>query len=686
MIKNYLKILITFLLLFSSSLMALHRDYHLSFDQSNFYYPYCLKHTPGNYRDWVPGQLANLIPITGSACLTCNQTSIYPGYLDPVFQQYSIHLIHQLNYTKKNPTCHCYWPEYSPQAAIINDQAYLLFRNLIRTTALANLITDEAAQRTFAGNFNYIFNEHGVTLCFVSKQFRFSDYYHIYKDLKVYADQHYSLVDSEKIIDRLEDILEILYRQFLPLYQSCYAKHPHKVIAQEIQLMKLLVNDPSGLEKSLTVKDCQIALADNSSTINNLFIDPSPSINLSTTDLPTEKDPGISILESSGQHLSTCVENSLLQHVRGLGNSLDTFSTPAEILLEKGTVLNNCMLYKSAIEVLTEAIKLNPHNPNAYLERALAHFERGETKLALEDYKKSKLKNSYFSREFIRDPSLPFASKDFYLSRNRKDFTKGLLKGILKGSKESTQNFLPSLLSSLRGTAHGLWAFVLNPQEVSQEMAKVFYGMGEYIKHHTAQECLECVVPELEKLSQNWDHLDDYQKGKKIGYIIGKYGVDIFLPVGLIKGVAKVRTFKRANTALTLETCLSSSKNKAKILKESANIATVRASIIDQFVKNGKILIKDANKQAHIMQKKHAWDKLIKLSGNIEEDCKNVVKLLEEHKIFALKYRIKTEEPFKGCMVYTHVIKIKEYEVKAMFYGSLEESEKYLSNAWVVVK
>ena len=41
------------------------------------------------------------------------------------------------------------------------------------------------------------------------------------------------------------------------------------------------------------------------------------------------------------------------------------------------------------------------------------------------------------------------------------------------------------------------------------------------------------------------------------------------------------------------------------------------------------------------MQPKHAWDKLIKISGNVEEDCKKVVKLLEDNKIFLGKIQIR---------------------------------------------
>ena len=50
-------------------------------------------------------------------------------------------------------------------------------------------------------------------------------------------------------------------------------------------------------------------------------------------------------------------------------------------------------------------------------------------------------------------------------------------------------------------------------------------------------------------------------------------------------------------------------------------------------VKKGKIFIKNSNVQYHVMQPKHAWDELLKLSGNVEDDFKKVAALLEENNI-----------------------------------------------------
>lgn len=86
------------------------------------------------------------------------------------------------------------------------------------------------------------------------------------------------------------------------------------------------------------------------------------------------------------------------------------------------------------------------------------------------------------------------------------------------------------------------------------------------------------------------------------------------------------------------------------------------------------------------MQPKHAWDKLVKISGNIEEDCKKVVKLLEENKIFLEKYRLEPSRNYKNFIRYDHQMKINGHEVKVIFNKNLEIGEIFLNDAWVITK
>ncbi len=98
-----------------------------------------------------------------------------------------------------------------------------------------------------------------------------------------------------------------------------------------------------------------------------------------------------------------------------------------------------------------------------------------------------------------------------------------------------------------------------------------------------------------------------------------------------------------------------------------------------------KISVRNLNTQIHIMQPKHAWEKLIELTGNVEEDCKNVIKLLEDNSIHLEKYR-KNTTIRPEFIRYDHKMEINGLEVKAIFNKNPETGEISLSNAWVVTK
>ena len=181
---------------------------------------------------------------------------------------------------------------------------------------------------------------------------------------------------------------------------------------------------------------------------------------------------------------------------------------------------------------------------------------------------------------------------------------------------------------------YGLWCLVCSPSEVSQEFANSAYSLVQQIVNNTTKENLELFVPEIKELCLKWDFLNDHQKGLKIGFIMGKYGTEVFIaPAAAAKAVKTCYNFRRANTALTLQQISQSNAKKIKILEESCKRITLQEQLIKEAVQKNKILTKSSNAQNHIMQEKHAWDKLIKISGNVEEDFKKVAALLEENNI-----------------------------------------------------
>src|SRR5262249_21717655 len=103
-------------------------------------------------------------------------------------------------------------------------------------------------------------------------------------------------------------------------------------------------------------------------------------------------------------------------------------------------------------------------------------------------------------------------------------------------------------------------------------------------------------------------------------------------------------------------------------------------------IKTNKILVRNSNAKIHIMQPKHAWDKLIILSGDVELDSQKVLTLLEENKIYLEKYRVDKTETYKSYIRYEHQMKINEYEVKAIFNKNLETGDLFLNDAWVKLK
>lgn len=692
--KRYVTIFFILLAyLFSPQLEALNRDYRSDCDEDetyqNYYKPYCLYHAPGNYPDGISHELFYLIPQTGPAeCCKCYDLSCYLGYIDLDFKKYLLHLKQHLEYCSQHD-CVCYWPEYSQEAALISDTAYILFRDLISTTALSNLIEDESQQKELVENPCWFLNKHGLTISFIVQQFRFSDYYHVCRDIENFAVSKYEEREAAKIKDRLQDILEALYPKFFALYISCYKKHPNSDIDQEIRFMKLLVNDISGLEKTVVSSKSISCLP----TVHNSY-DVSEFIvaNLQTANIPVE-------LESKGmiskknqilkKNYSKALSLNVLTSSPVHSSKAVAFSPQSDIFLEQGTLFNDLLLYKEAIQVLTQAIQLNPSNRDAYIERAMAYFETNQLSLALKDYESAK-------KLTIVPPFKPGSHKAMmmatvYIPENKTEFSKGLVSGTVDGAKVSAVEFIPSTFSCCRGILNGLWAFVCSPIEVSQEMVNTAYAIGEFISIHSTEECFQCVVPELKELSLSWDKLNDHSRGQKIGFIIGKYGVDIFAPAGALKGISKVRALKRANTMCTLESCAASQAKQAKILEESIKRATLRETVINESVKKGKILTKTSNVQYHVMQPKHAWDKVLKLSGNVEEDFKKVLTFLEDKNIVNQKYLKNTvalpkDTPVKNIHLLEYRTTIEGQEIQVFFEKYLDTGEVFLKNGWVVTK
>jgi tetratricopeptide (TPR) repeat protein len=684
---------------FLPHLEALNRDYRSDCDEDesyqNYYKPYCLYHAPGNYPDGISHELFYRIPQTGPAeCCQCYDLSCYLGYIDLDFRKYLPHLKRHLEYCSQHNDCVCYWPEYSQEAAQISDTAYLLFRDLISTTALSNLQEIESEQKEFINNPTWFLNKHGLTISFIVQQFRFSDYYHICRDIEDYAKSKYNEREAAKIKDNLDDILEAIYPKFFALLTSCYKKHPSSDIDQEIRFMKFLVNDLSGLEETIVSSKAISSFSVDSS--NTYDVSEFIIANLQTANIPVElENKGIlcekkKISRYTAQKTLLDVECSANIRSSSTVNSAKSvvYSPQSDIFLEQGTLFNSLLLYKEAIQVLTQAIQLNSSNREAYIERAMAYFETNQLSLALQDYESAK--KLMVTPPFKLSSHKAMTMMTVYVPENKTDFSKGLISGTVDGAKVSTEEFIPSIFSCCRGILNGLWAFVCSPIEVSQEMVDTAYAIGEFVSSHSTEECFHCVVPELKELSLSWNKINDHSRGQKIGYIIGKYGIDIFAPAGALKGLNKVRALKRANTMCTLESCAASQVKQIKILEESSKLAAKRQSLVSEITTQGRIYPKNANAVPHILQDKHAWEKVvtikqpIKAHGNIEENFKSIVTLLEKEGIMSESYFNETLFS-NGCLrVNKHRKVINGQVVEAIFEVNTETKFTLLQDAWVI--
>lgn len=615
----------------------------------------------------------------------CPQPVIYPGYFSEEYSRYFSCFEEYLKYIESNHTCKCFWPEISKKAAIINNKAYELFRDLIENTELGEHFQSKANQENF---FGFVpsprFSNHGITVNFVCHSFFYSDYDWICRDLEFFCSENFQGRALRNIKNKIEDIRQNLAPLFLEIYNECLSQHPSERIQNELFL----------IEKrcfALPLYAAMEAYSDfsNASEEENYSDFNSNDLITDTPQLKFKKPAfycSSNWMDSSypRQNFDDAFAHQAYSKPKNLSRKRDWMKS--DVLLEQGTLLNDVLLYNEAIKVLSEAILYNDLNKEAFIERAISYFETNQIELALRDY--SQLKKTRFL-----PPFLPVADggmrglqvgNPYDYRQEDLEFAAGLIDGTIQGGKVATVEFIPGILSCVRGIGVGLWAFVCSPTEVSLDMVEAAQSLGDFMASHSALENLEAVVPEIKELSLNWDKFNSHTKGQKFGFIIGKYGIDIFGPGGVVKVASKYRTLKRANAVLTLEICLANQAKQEKIIEKSLECASKRALIIEEAKNVGAILVRNENVKHHVMQKKHAWDKLIKLSGNVEQDFKKVIEVLQENKItdenFFLRNR-STREPHIVRKQYKKTI--NNHEVEAVFEYYVDTEELFLMNGWV---
>ena len=212
----------------------------------------CLKHyTVARFSEIGENLLQYLPSIRKSRCRWCSNEAIYLGYIDPRFRRYFTNVARQLEYTKEYSECKCMWPELSQEAAEISNDAHELFFQLFTTTALDTLSADDFLLDQFRNTAFSGFSHHldPVVFCVV-RQFRFSDYFHLCRDIENFAKNHFDKEDAREIKNDLNMILGQLYEPFVSLYKRCLKRHPNSEIQQELAFTKFFAPKSSEDEFS----------------------------------------------------------------------------------------------------------------------------------------------------------------------------------------------------------------------------------------------------------------------------------------------------------------------------------------------------------------------------------------------------------------------------------------------------
>ncbi len=224
--------------------------------------------------------------------------------------------------------------------------------------------------------------------------------------------------------------------------------------------------------------------------------------------------------------------------------------------------------YDQAIFDFGKVIESNPNDSQAYLERATAYLNSGDYESSLEDYQQYRDKKTD-SFDVI-------------------DFSFAFAKEFPVGVKDSGTQ----LLSFVSDCA-------VHPIDTATEVSRAFGDLAKlaYLKEWAV--ISQTLAPEVCELISTWDTLSSQEQGKLSGYIVGKYGMDIFIPgasaklisagVAGAKEVAAVcRTLKTAEKTLALEAV--SQSNSALYSASIVGSDIVKESIpnIDKLLEAGK--------------------------------------------------------------------------------------------------
>jgi tetratricopeptide (TPR) repeat protein len=594
--------------------------------------------------------------------IRCYKQSIYPGYLSKNYTKYFSFFAQFLEHVDNHRYCTCYWPETSPPAAQINNRAFNLFRSLFKDTDLKEVIGNAEEQKQLLQSSSTVYHSaDSLALNSICHCFFFSDYDWVCKDIEYFSRLHYEGEALAKIRGKLDQIRESLATLYLPLYSECFYNHRTARVDTERCLVQSQLNLPL-IDSYMTSHTTHYIINLNDRAISH-----------PVEEFEIEKD-----------------ENWCQAHEEMEEEEAISFPSPpaerlaADIHQARSTFYNDLGLYQQAIENAMLAIESNPANREAYIERAIAYFETNQMESALEDYEKA--------QTMALVPPFTYESDSPVIQERRKktdqaivdqiDFASGLASGVLKAANDQDELASLNALNSPSGLSTGLWAHVCSPRNISEEMVHAAYAMGHFLNRSTRDEGWRAVLPEIVELSYTWEDLNDRQKGEKIGFLIGRYGVDIFMPDGIKRGMSRGRALKRANAMLTLECCLDSPNNQGIISEKSAIHQQLRNRYLT--LAEDAPLIKNENLKYFVMQPQHGWNQIFLLSGNIEEDFSKALRLIAEYQVTSERYLRKSIPLAEGLWRHEYKKKINNHTVRVIIDEYTSSGSRFLIDARVM--
>ncbi|MDB2613825.1 polymorphic toxin type 50 domain-containing protein [Chlamydiales bacterium] len=277
----------------------------------------------------------------------------------------------------------------------------------------------------------------------------------------------------------------------------------------------------------------------------------------------------------------------------------------SEVFQKEGEAFLEVGLYNDAIIALNRAISKDPKNMEAYFQRASAYFEIGDFERSLNDYVFSKKNKSHKVQDSISI-----------------EFVEAFYKASIDGAFDAASEFLPSLCHTAYGLGTCLWAFGEHPVESIQNLAYAGYEICEPIYdylHSIDKEKLGQYADEVVYLYENYKQLSDQEKGKLIGYVIGKYGTEIFAGSAAFKAYSSYKKIRNANNICNLESMLKSSTSKECIISKGLQQSSERSQFFE------KISI-EWDKQSKHIPGKHNYE-----TGKSIIYHKNIDQLLSEN-------------------------------------------------------